>query len=124
MPESQWDDRLLEFVRKTGEDLKRTGEELLGEAQRTIDELRDPAQQERLKARVAELRTWAKSKFLEARNRAEEALGVERPKVAPTRSGKTRGPGPKKGKSASKSTSGTGRRAGARRPASRPSRKR
>lgn len=124
MPESQWDDRLLEFVRKTGEDLKRTGEELLGEAQKTIDELRDPAQAERLKARVAELRTWAKSKFLEARNRAEEALGVERPKTAPTRSGKTRGPGPKKGKRASKSTSGKGPRAGARRPAPRTSRKR
>lgn len=124
MPESQWDDRLLEFVRKTGEDLKRTGEELLGEAQKTIDELRDPAQQERLKARVAELRTWAKSKFLEARTRAEEALGVERPKAAPTRSGKTRGPGPKKGKRASKSTSGKGRQAGTRRSAPRTSRKR
>ncbi len=61
MPEQQWDDRLLEFVRKTGEDLKRTGEELLGEAQRTFDELRDPTQQERLKARVAELRTWAEA---------------------------------------------------------------
>ncbi|HZX43045.1 MAG TPA: transcriptional regulator, partial [Myxococcaceae bacterium] len=98
MPEQQWDDRLLEFVRKTGEDLKRTGEELLGEAQRTLDELRDPAQQERLKARVAELRTWAKSKFLEARERAEEALGVERPKAAPTRSTKTRRPAAKKAK--------------------------
>ncbi len=104
MPEPQWDEKLLEFVKKTGEDLKRTGEEFLGEAQRTIDELRDPAQQERLKARVAELRTWAKSKFIEARSRAEEALGVERPKAAPTRSGKTRRPGPKKGKRASKST--------------------
>ena len=30
MPEPQWDERLLEFVRRTGEDLKRTGEEFLG----------------------------------------------------------------------------------------------
>ena len=30
MAEPQWDERLLEYVRKTGEDLKRTGEELLG----------------------------------------------------------------------------------------------
>ena len=109
MAEPQWDDRLLEFVRKTGEDLKRTGEELLGEAQKTIDELRDPAQQERLKDRVAELRTWAKSKFLEARSRAEEALGVERPKAAPTRSAKTRRPAAKKAKGGGKTT----RRAGA-----------
>lgn len=108
MPEQQWDERLLEFVRKTGEDLKRTGEELLGEAQRTVDELRDPAQQERLKARVAELRTWAKSKFIEARSRAEEALGVERPKASPTRSGKTRRPATRKAKGASKSTRRSG----------------
>ncbi|HUM11363.1 MAG TPA: hypothetical protein VLT82_10480 [Myxococcaceae bacterium] len=114
MPEQQWDDRLLEFVRKTGEDLKRTGEELLGEAQRTIDELRDPMQQERLKARVAELRTWAKSKFIEARERAEEALGVERPKAAPTRSGKTRRPAGKKAKGGSRTTRRSG--AGGKRP--------
>jgi len=108
MPEQQWDDRLLEYVRKTGEDLKRTGEEFLDQAQRTIDEFRDPAQQERLKARVAELRTWAKTKFEEARSRAEEALGIERPKPAPTRSGTTRRPAAKKAKGASRPTPRTG----------------
>ncbi|HSP18573.1 MAG TPA: hypothetical protein VLQ79_03605 [Myxococcaceae bacterium] len=124
MPESQWDDKLLEFVRKTGEDLQRTGEELLREAQKTIDEFRDPAQQERLKSRVAELRTWAVSKFIEARSRAEEALGVERPKAAPTRSAKTRRPAARKAKGAAKSTPRKGRSAGARRPGARSSRKR
>lgn len=108
MPEQQWDEKLLEYVRKTGEDLKRTGEEFLDQAQRTFDDLRDPAQQERLKARVAELRTWAKSKFEEARSRAEDALGIERPKPAPTRSATTRRPAAKKAKGASKTT----RRAG------------
>ena len=104
MPEQQWDEKLLEYVRRTGEDLKRTGEEFLDQAQRTFDDLRDPAQQERLKARVAELRTWAMSKFEEARARAEDALGIERPKAAPTRSAKTRQPAGKKGKSASGTT--------------------
>ena len=104
MPEQQWDEKLLEYVRRTGEDLKRTGEEFLEQTQRTFDELRDPAQQERLKARVAELRTWAMSKFEEARARAEEALGIERPKAAPTRSAKTRGSGGGKAKRASKTT--------------------
>lgn len=104
MPEQNWDERLLEYVRRTGEDLKRTGEEFLDQAQKTFDDLRDPAQQEKLKARVAELRTWAKSKFEEARTRAEDALGIERPKAAPTRSGKTRRPAAKKGKSASGTT--------------------
>ena len=104
MSEQQWDERLLEYVRKTGEDLKRTGEEFLDQAQRAFDDLRDPAQQERLKARVAELRTWAMSKFEEARGRAEDALGIERPKAAPTRSAKTRRPAAKKAKSASGTT--------------------
>jgi hypothetical protein len=104
MPEPQWDEKLLEYVRRTGEDLKRTGEEFLDQAQRTFDDLRDPAQQERLKARVAELRTWAKSKFEEARSRAEDALGIERPKAAPTRSAKTRRPAAKKGKGAPRTT--------------------
>src|SRR5215831_8827808 len=101
MAEPQWEDRLLEYVRRTGEDLKRTGEEFLDQAQRTFDDIRDPAQQERLKARVAELRTWAMSKFEEARSRAEDALGIERPKPAPARSTKTRSPAAKKGKGAS-----------------------
>jgi len=107
MSEPQWDERLLEYVRKTGEDLKRTGEEFLDQAQRTFDDIRDPAQAERLKARVAELRTWAMTKFEEARSRAEDALGIERPKAAPARSAKTRRPAAKKGKGAS----GTTRRA-------------
>ena len=76
MAEQPWDEKLLDFMKKTGEDLKRTGEEFLGEAQRTLDELRIPENQERLKARVAEVRAWAKSKFIEARGRAEEALAA------------------------------------------------
>jgi hypothetical protein len=115
MPEQNWDERLLEYVRKTGEDLKRTGEEFLEQTQRTFDELRDPAQQERLKARVAELRTWAKTKFEEARTRAEDALGIERPKAAPTRSGKTSGKARKKAKGAARTTRRTGKRPARRR---------
>ena len=114
MSEPQWDERLLEYVRKTGEDLKRTGEEFLDQAQRAFDDLRDPAQQERLKARVAELRTWAMSKFEEARGRAEDALGIERQKAAPSRSGKTSGKARKKAKGAARTT-----RRSAKRPARR-----
>jgi len=114
MSEQQWDERLLEYVRKTGEDLKRTGEEFLDQAQKAFDDLRDPAQQERLKARVAELRTWAMSKFEEARGRAEDALGIERQKAAPSRSGKTSGKARKKAKGAARTT-----RRSAKRPARR-----
>jgi hypothetical protein len=89
MAEYPWDEKLLDFVKKTGEDLKRTGEELLGEVQRTLDELRAPESQEKLKARVTELQHWAKTKFVEARSRAEEALGIERPKPPATRSSAT-----------------------------------
>lgn len=108
MPEQNWDERLLEYVRRTGEDLKRTGEEFLEQTQKTFEDLRDPAQQEKLKARVSELRTWAMTKFEEARSRAEEALGIERPKAAPTRSAKTRGGAGKKAKGASRTTRKTG----------------
>src|SRR5215813_14411140 len=114
MPEQNWDERLLEYVRRTGEDLKRTGEEFLDQAQRTFDDLRDPTQQERLKARVAELRTWAMSKFEEARTRAEDALGIERPKAAPTRSAKTSGKARKKAKGAARTTRRTAKRPGKR----------
>jgi hypothetical protein len=86
MAEHPWDEKLLEFVKKTGEDLKRTGEELLGEAQRTLEELRVPESQEKFRARVSELQRWAKTKFVEARSRAEEALGIERPKPPAARS--------------------------------------
>ena len=102
MAEQPWDEKLLDFVKKTGEDLKRTGEEFLGEAQRTLDELRIPENQEKLKARVSELRAWAKSKFIEARGRAEEALGVERPKPVASRSRST----PRKGKKSGGSRKG------------------
>jgi hypothetical protein len=104
MAEQQWDEKLLEYVRRTGEDLKRTGEEFLDQAQKTFDDLRDPAQQERLKARVAELRTWALDKFEQARSRAEDALGIERPKAAPTRSARTSGKARKKVKGAARTT--------------------
>jgi len=113
MPEQQWDERLLEYVKRTGEDLKRTGEELLGEAQKTLDELRVPEAQERWMARLSELRAWATSKFIEARSRAEEALGVDSPKKAPGRSRKT----PKKAGAGSRRTSKGGARP--KRPASR-----
>jgi hypothetical protein len=107
MAEQPWDEKLLDFMKKTGEDLKRTGEEFLGEAQRTLDELSAPEHQEKLKARVAELRSWAKSKFIQARERAEEALGVERPKPAASRSRPT----PRKAKkSVARRKGGTGAR--------------
>jgi hypothetical protein len=107
MAEQPWDEKLLDFVKKTGEDLKRTGEEFLGEAQRTVDELRIPENQEKLKARLSELRSWAKSKFIEARGRAEEALGVERPKPAASRSRST----PRKTKkSVARRKGGTGKK--------------
>jgi hypothetical protein len=104
MAEHPWDEKLLDFVKKTGEDLKRTGEELLGEAQRTLDELRAPESQEKLRARVSELQRWAKTKFVEARTRAEEALGIERPKPPSVRSSPTakKAPGRRSSGSASK----------------------
>ena len=79
------------------------GRGVLDQAQRTFEDLRDPAQQERLKARVAELRTWAMSKFEEARiaprTRSASSARKRHPPGRPTRR-----PAAKKGKGASGTT--------------------
>jgi hypothetical protein len=45
----KWDKQFMEFIKRAGEDLKRTGEEIKVEAQRLLDEVRDPARQAKVK---------------------------------------------------------------------------
>lgn len=56
----KWDKQLMQLLRRTGEELKRSGEELRVEAQRLLTEVRDPANQAKVRAGVEELKTWAK----------------------------------------------------------------
>ena len=62
----KWDKQLMQLLRRTGEELKRSGEELRVEAQRLLTEVRDPANQAKVRAGVEELKTWAKQAGREA----------------------------------------------------------
>jgi hypothetical protein len=46
---AEWEKQFMDFIKRAGEDLKRTGEEIKVEAQRLLDEVRDPARQAKVK---------------------------------------------------------------------------
>ncbi|MHB8879663.1 MAG: transcriptional regulator [Myxococcaceae bacterium] len=60
MPESQWDEQLKRFLKKTGEDLKRAGADIKVEAQRLMKEVQDPARQKKVKEGLKDLGNMAK----------------------------------------------------------------
>jgi hypothetical protein len=67
MNEKDWDKRLLDF-------LKRTGEEIKAETQRWVEEVRDPATQQKMKESLREFGTWAKKTAEDAAERMENAI--------------------------------------------------
>src|SRR6266852_428939 len=67
MNEKEWDRRLLDF-------LKRTGEEIQAETQRLVEEVRDPAKQRKVKETLREFGTWAKQTAEEAAEMVETAV--------------------------------------------------
>ena len=66
--------QLMQFLKRTAEELKRTGEELKVEASRLLEEVRDPARQTKLKARLLDLRHWAEETGKEAGEIIEVAV--------------------------------------------------
>jgi hypothetical protein len=60
--EKPWNERLMDSLRQTGENIR-------SEAQKLMSEVNDPANGERVKQRLAEMGDWAKKT-------AEEAAGV------------------------------------------------
>ncbi len=74
MAESKWDKQLMDFLKRTTDELKRTGEELKGEAQRLMVEVRDPANQAKVKQSLEELRVWAARTSQEAAQKVETAM--------------------------------------------------
>lgn len=69
----QWDS-VKSFLKKAGEDIKRTGEEVADETTRLIEQLRDPQNQEKVRAKLFDLGTWAKQTAHDAAGLAEQAL--------------------------------------------------
>jgi|GEM_PF-5176221 len=75
MPEQPWDQKLMDYLKAAGEELRRTGEELKAESQRVLDEVTDPEVRTRLKERLHQLGQAAKQTAAEASARLQEAFG-------------------------------------------------
>lgn len=58
--------RVKEFLQRASTELRRTGDEMKSEAQRLITDLRDPAQQARLREQLEEARVWVRQVTNEA----------------------------------------------------------
>jgi hypothetical protein len=67
----KWDKHLMDFIKRTGEELKRSGEELKTEAQKLLVEVKDPAKQAKVKEGLENLRTWAVATGKQAAERIE-----------------------------------------------------
>jgi hypothetical protein len=59
MNDESWDEQFKRFLRKTGEDFRRTGEDIKAEAQKLVDAAMDPEKQQRVRDRLNELGVWA-----------------------------------------------------------------
>ncbi len=69
MNESQWDEKLKSFLKKTGEDVKRAGNDIKAEAEKLLKEVQDPERQAKVRAGVKDFSGWA-------RKTAEEMAGL------------------------------------------------
>ena len=60
MSDESWDDQFKRFLRKTGEDFRRTGAEITAEAQKLVEAAMDPEKQQKVRDRLNELGLWAR----------------------------------------------------------------
>jgi len=74
MPDRPWDQQLKDFLKRTGEDLKKAGDDIRAEAQKLIDEVRDPETQQKIRDGLGNLGQWAKRSAEEAANKIEEVV--------------------------------------------------
>ena len=88
MAQQPWDQKLTDFLKTAGEELRRTGEELKSETQRMIDEVTDPEMQARMRQRIHQLGQMAKETAAEAAAKLQAAFGG-RPKRKKARSSAT-----------------------------------
>src|SRR5256885_252110 len=60
MADERWEEQFKQFLRKTGDDFRRAGEDVKAEAQRLFDAAVDPQKQQRVRDRLKELTGWAR----------------------------------------------------------------
>jgi hypothetical protein len=75
MAEQAWDQKLTDFLKAAGEELRRTGEELKAETQRLLDEVADSDMQAKMKERIHQLGKMAKKTAAEASAKLQETFG-------------------------------------------------
>ncbi|MFZ5472245.1 MAG: hypothetical protein ACOZIN_22665 [Myxococcota bacterium] len=105
MNDKQWEAQLKTFFDKAGRELRRMGKDIQVEAERLLDEMKDPARQEKVKEGLREVGTWAKKTAEEVAALVEQ--GVKKAEHAFRRAA-TPGAPPKQ---AAKSTGGKRRKA-------------
>lgn len=74
MNDKQWEDKLRRFVERTGQELKRVGEDVKQEAERLLSEMKDPERQRKVREGIKELGSWAKDTAEDVANLVEEGL--------------------------------------------------
>jgi hypothetical protein len=80
MNETQWDAKLKSFLKKTGEDVKRAGNDIKSEAEKLLKEVQDPERQAKVKAGMKDFGGWARKTAEEMAELME--TGVKKAEVA------------------------------------------
>ena len=73
MSDQSWEEQFKKFLQKTGEDFRRTGEDIKAEAQRLLDSAMDPDKQQKIRNRLNELGMWARKAAQSVAGAVEEA---------------------------------------------------
>ena len=60
MSDQSWEEQFKQFLQKTGEDVRRRGEDIKVEAQKLLDAAVDPEKQQKVRDRLNELGLWAR----------------------------------------------------------------
>src|SRR5579859_2761665 len=103
MNQPQRDRQVLDF-------LKRTGEEIKTETQKILEEIRDPENQQRIRDSLTEFGSWAKQTAEEATVLMESALQKAKDRMwGKTRARNSRGQGMRQGTKRAKRSSSRGR---------------
>jgi len=75
MSDESWDEQFKRFLRKTGEDFRRTGEDVKAEAQRLVEAAMDPEKQQKVRDRLNELGDWARKTAQDVAGAVGDAAG-------------------------------------------------
>jgi hypothetical protein len=82
MAQHPWDEKLTDFLKSAGEELRKTGEELKAETQRLLDEVTDPELQAKVKEGLNERWKMAKKTAIDVSGKLQEAFGAKPKKPA------------------------------------------